>query len=872
MNKLYINIVRAVVFISVCCGAGLASGQSPVLSGTVTDQQDGTPLAGVIVQLTDAGEKILGYALTNKDGHFSLRANALPEGARLTFACMSYRKHSVLLASVGFPLAVALTPEPTQIREITVKAPDILQKGDTLVYNVEKFADEQDRSIADVLKKMPGIEVSESGQVRYNGEPINKFYIEGSDLLEGRYGLASNNISHKDVKNVEIMENHQPVRALEGIEHSEQAALNLRLKEDAKLRWVGTLNGGAGFSPALWDASLFAMRIAGKWQSMESFKANNTGANPGAESNRFVFDNILGATAARDPLPDYVGIGSGSAPLDEKRTRFNRSVSASTNNSFKVGKDHDLRAQITYTGERLTAQKYTHTDYLDETIAPFSEYENGLVHTHDLSALVALQANTPKYYLKNNLETDFGWRDADSRITGSSGLRQRAETPSFQVSNNLQLVRRTGNRTFTVSSLNRFVRKPHSLSVGQEGRNYRQDVRAEAFQSVTEGSFGWTSGRWQWRTRSGVELHFRSLESSLTGIDLPGYALENDASANSARMYFRPSLTYQSGRWRATANAPVSHYAHRFRDRQSEERFRNNRTFVSPTLSVRYTLSAKLELSAGMQYGSTPPNENRFYPGAVMNSYRYLSTGFPLFEYGRQRSANVSLQYRNPIESLFANAGITRSKNRVVPLAEQIFAGDYIVNAYTGLSGENTAWVVRGSVSKGLSAGKVLIGLEGSYSNTESVSARNGESIPYASEVISLSPRIKGTVSRRLATEYNLTFSHNRMTIGSNGPENSYANLKQKLTFSFSPSKKWRVYGGAEHYHNRFSDRTTKELVLLDAGSRWVFSEKLELQLSGSNLLDRQEYSYTSYGPLNETIRSYRIRPRNILLSLYMRF
>ena len=41
---------------------------------------------------------------------------------------------------------------------------------------------------------MPGIDVSESGQIRYNNRPINKFYIEGLDLMGGRYGVAVNNV------------------------------------------------------------------------------------------------------------------------------------------------------------------------------------------------------------------------------------------------------------------------------------------------------------------------------------------------------------------------------------------------------------------------------------------------------------------------------------------------------------------------------------------------------------------------------------------------------------------------------------------------------------------------------------------------------
>ena len=145
---------------------------------------------------------------------------------------------------------------------------------------MSKWAQKQDRNIADVLRRLPGVEVAENGSIKYNGEPINKFYIDGSDFVNDRYGVATNNISPDDVSSVEIMENHQPVKVLEGLEFSQQAGLNIKLKEAARARWIGILNGGMGAEPLLYDASVFAMRIARKWQNMETLRLNDTGWNP----------------------------------------------------------------------------------------------------------------------------------------------------------------------------------------------------------------------------------------------------------------------------------------------------------------------------------------------------------------------------------------------------------------------------------------------------------------------------------------------------------------------------------------------------------------------------------------------------------------
>lgn len=129
------------------------------------------------------------------------------------------------------------------------------------------------------------------------------------------------------------MENHQPIRVLKGLDFSQQAGLNIKLREEARQRWVGIANGGIGAAPLLYDASLFAMRIAGKWQNMESVRVNDTGWNPASQSTRHTEDQLFGSSYQNDMWQDGISLTPASAPLDERRTRDNLSVLANTTNS-----------------------------------------------------------------------------------------------------------------------------------------------------------------------------------------------------------------------------------------------------------------------------------------------------------------------------------------------------------------------------------------------------------------------------------------------------------------------------------------------------------------------------------------------------------
>ena len=80
------------------------------------------------------------------------------------------------------------------------------------------FVDVTDKSIGDVLKKLPGIQVLSTGQILYQNKAISKFYIEGLDMLRGKYGIATHNIDVSKVATVQVLENHQPIKALRDME------------------------------------------------------------------------------------------------------------------------------------------------------------------------------------------------------------------------------------------------------------------------------------------------------------------------------------------------------------------------------------------------------------------------------------------------------------------------------------------------------------------------------------------------------------------------------------------------------------------------------------------------------------------------------
>lgn len=175
------------------------------VSGIVVEEGSNEPLTGASVILRTAEGKIKKFATSDAKGKFTISTPEI-KGYTLDVSMMSFAKQTVKLDSVQLPVTIIMEASATMLKEVAVKADRIREQGDTITYTVGSFAQAQDRSIGDVLKRMPGIDVSNSGKIQYQGEDINKFYIEGSDLLGGKYGIATNGINHDDVGAVEVME------------------------------------------------------------------------------------------------------------------------------------------------------------------------------------------------------------------------------------------------------------------------------------------------------------------------------------------------------------------------------------------------------------------------------------------------------------------------------------------------------------------------------------------------------------------------------------------------------------------------------------------------------------------------------------------
>lgn len=182
--------------------------------------------------MTEDGKRILAYSYSQPDGSFILEC---PQGPQqeflLTTSRLGYEPYRQKIPAQTQQTEILLKESSLTLREVKVISSPIRRQGDTISYYMSNFHRPQDRNLADVLARMPGIHVQSDGRVQYDGKPINRFYIEDMNLLGERYSLATKNLSPSDIAAVQVYENHEPIKMLRDRSQTEQAALNIKLKD-----------------------------------------------------------------------------------------------------------------------------------------------------------------------------------------------------------------------------------------------------------------------------------------------------------------------------------------------------------------------------------------------------------------------------------------------------------------------------------------------------------------------------------------------------------------------------------------------------------------------------------------------------------------
>lgn len=836
------------------------------VTGIVIEEGSKEPLTGASVILRNAEGKIKKYGSSDANGKFSISSPEI-KGYTIDVSMIGFAKQTVALDSVQLPVTVTMEVSAIKLKEVAVKADRIREQGDTITYNVGSFAQAQDRSIGDVLKRMPGIDVAQNGKIQYQGEDINKFYIEGSDLLGGKYGIATNGINHDDVGAVEVMENHQPMQVLSGISFSDKAAINLKLKNKAKATWSfhGDAGGGYSWQPegAVWNGELFAMAVMPGFQNITTIKTNNMGEDLSSNVTDFF------ASRRETGLSRYVSVSLPGVPaLNRKRTLFNRSAIVSTNSLWKV-KNGEFKTQIDYSFNRVAAQAENLTTYfLESGNRIIAENRHGVDRSHSLSGKFIYEVNKRTTFINNTLNTNIDWDDVRLGTSGSLPNDQSASLPDYYVANNFKMIKRiNGKHLITFKSSNEWESLPQTLKVAMEGNALRQHVGDHAFYTHESAAYAFALKGITVSLEGGVKGYVRSLNTELPDIpeEIPGET-ENVLNTNYFTVYATPKFEYWVRRINLTLNAPVSFTRYSF----DKELANRTEAYFSPSVSMNWKPTNRFSLSMGGGIGRSPMNLNMIQPGYIMTNYRSFSKGVDDFYSRTSQNVSASFSYKHTRRGVFANAFVMQSWSHLPYTLSQQLYGDYIAYSYTDAKSDGKSFMANGSIGKTLDFMRGSANVKGSFSRNESHLMSESRAVNSVSKSWSIGVKVNGSPLRWLSLDYAIDFYNSQLSM--NEVNNSWlSGMENTLLVNIMPRSKWEWRIMGEHYRNELTAGTYKNVFLLDTKLLYKLSKRIELSASLNNLLNQRSYNYTIYSQLSSFESKRWLRGRELLFTISLR-
>lgn len=378
-----------------------------VIRGTVADKQ-GEPLVGATVRLLKPDSTRVGATIADADGRFAITnvsngryillaeyVGSTPQARDVTVKDADIRVKKMLLEESATTLKEAVVEG--------IRTPMKVMQ-DTVEFAAGTYKTQPNAVVEDLLKRLPGVEVSSDGKITANGKEVSKILVDGKEFFSDDPKVASKNLPVNMVDKLQVVDRKSDLARLTGVDDGEdETVINLTVKKGMKNGWFGQAEAGAGTDS----------------RYMGSFTVN-----------RFWNDNqmtLLGAINNTNEM----GFSDGGSRF----RRFGGSNGITTSRSlginFNVGNKEIFRigGDIMYsnTSRRTTTQRNRQYLFPDST-SYVNSYSRSRDRGHNVRADLRLQWNpnewnTFEFRPRMSFNVNDSW-SADTSLT-TSGTMQR---------------------------------------------------------------------------------------------------------------------------------------------------------------------------------------------------------------------------------------------------------------------------------------------------------------------------------------------------------------------------------------------------------------------------------------------------------------
>lgn len=869
--------------------------QEVILIGQVIDAGTKTPLRAITVLLKDKEHKIIAFKASDAQGEFKISTTKDITNAYIEVNHLGYKKLRIDDFSVGHRITVAMEASVILLEDVQIKSrPRIRQSGDTLSYDVSSFAKEEDRSIGDVIKRMPGMEVSESGQIKYQGKAISNFYIDGDDLLADKYKIGTNTIKYDIVKDVQVLNNHEHMKVLKNKRYSDEVALNLVIKDEAKLVLSGQAKIGAGL-PKQYDSELNTVLFNKKYKGLNVVNGNNIGRELSTDAVGFNATSMLSKLGS-SPVNNLLSLGIvGNPPISKQHYLFNNSVAINSNNLINLKSKWQLVSNIQAVFEKINQDFEGRTEYITENNNySFSEIQAS--NTKDWLASVSLKAtkNLSNKYIENSFSFDYQKESAAAKIYTSNDEFALAKNHTIRgFKNKLDYVPALKNgNIIQLGWLLNYGSKPQDLMITpgvfsnllNDGIPYNftiQNVEVPTFFSHISAGYRIPKGRISQYYGLSVSLDDQQLNSSMQK-DFNGQTVEMDIDSLTNNMHwlrtafaFQAEYEYRLKRFSSKLTLPISYQNTLYKDPIYNVDEQQGKVLFNPNVAARYFVSAESELSFSYNRGNSFGNIENVYRGMIIRNYRSISNNSAGINESSSNNFRLNFKTGKSIKLMFYNVGLSYNKSKSTTLLSNRIDDDVSQTSLIQMDNFFQTYGVSVGFDKYIFSLASALKLNATINWTDYNQLFNDELLPFQNIAYGLNPSIDLRIYKKLNVAYkgDINLTNTRQIAGAGKLDRSAINIAQNVGFPFTVMRGLHLNFSARHLYSHQMGLRDVNYLFMDTFVRYRHRKwKTDIDLNLTNLANIKRFDTYNIAANMENQNSYSLRGRMAVLKTTINF
>lgn len=403
-----------------------------IIRGKVLDSATRKPLVSATVYVRQPKDSaVVTVGFTDESGVFTLKD--IPKDSSLQFMIFytGYARYHKLLQHIKsdtlnvHTIYLAMNSHVLSGVTVTGEAPPIAIKGDTIQFNASSFKTRPNSVLADLLKKLPGVNVDQNGNVTAMGVKVDKIEVNGKKFFGNDPKIALQNLPSAIVDKVQITDTKTTEQEMTGEPSTGQTkTINITLKKGMDHGFFGRAYAGDGTGKH-YDASALVNYFNGNHQ------ISVLGATNNINQVGFTVNEIQSMMSANGNTRGYGynngnGITVNGINLGPSQTGLNTTTTAGVNYNDEYGKHVSVNGSYFYGNTRLdndtkTAQQNILPDSLFNYNSDNITHNDNLSHQINAQILFKDSLWRISYEPSINISNSTGLSSNDAASTGLKG-------------------------------------------------------------------------------------------------------------------------------------------------------------------------------------------------------------------------------------------------------------------------------------------------------------------------------------------------------------------------------------------------------------------------------------------------------------------